>query len=215
MSIILEQIRNKLCLRIRLLDKVFDRRLISPISKRRIERYAFQEGMVSALWQAWCAFCRSVLIASASGALSKSGSQITSPYSNLTEMQISYVLRQLAYRNNVAVGASLKGMYQEPVWGDLDKLNLMATGLKSTNSHILTAAFGIGLKLKDLQLCRNASAHVNRDLIREINRARVRYGGSNINHPSDLIFWVDTATSDFVWKTWIDEILAMSDHAIR
>ena len=197
---------QKLRVRIRIIDHVFDRHVLSTIRKQRADRYAFQEGLVSSLWQIWSSFCRSILIASATGAVGSSGTQISSPYSQLMEPQVTYVLRQLAARRSINVGPVLLGMYQEPTWGDLDKLNLMAVGLNATNSSVLASAFSCGLVLRDLQLCRNASAHLNRESMGQILSARVRYSQADFSHPSDLMLWVDPSSKDYVWKSWIEEI---------
>src|SRR3546814_20235510 len=87
--------------------------------------------------------------------------------------------------------------------------------LPISNQAQLLTAFGGGFAIKDLQLCRNASAHLTKDLLRDVNAAKVRYSETRAAHPSDLMFWVDPATKDFLWKSWLDEILLIAGHAIR
>ena len=215
MPVSLAKVRQKLKVRIRTIDHVFDRHVQSSILRQRGDRYAFQEGLISTLWQIWSSFCRSTLIASASGAVSGSGTCISSPFSHLSEQQITYVLKQLSIQQEVVNGRTLSGMYLEPTWGDLNKLIEMAVGLNSTNSHELASAFSCGIVLRDLQLCRNASAHLNRDNIKRILSARVRYSQTEFSHPSDLMLWVDPASKDFVWKVWIEEIDVISELAIN
>src|SRR3546814_8226481 len=70
---------------------------------------------------------------------------------------------------------ALHGSHLEPTWGDLTKANLIVTGIESTNQVQLLTAFGGGFAIKDLQLCRNASAHLTKDLLRDVNAAKVRY----------------------------------------
>ena len=76
------------------------------------------------------------------------------------------------------------------------------------------SAFGSALSVRDLRLCRNACAHINVDSLNLVQRARVRYSNTGFHHPSDAIYWVDAGTRDFLWKTWIDEMLTVSDIAI-
>lgn len=197
-----------------MLDGAFDRHVVLPSNRRRIDRFAFQEGLVSALWQSWCAFCRSTLIGSAQGIISESGHQVTSPYAGRLEVEIAYVAKLLSQGNQVSVVRALQSSHLEPTWGDLAKANLIASGINSTNQAQLLSAFGIGLAIRDLQLCRNASAHLHKDLLTQVNAAKVRYTETKFFHPSDLIYWVDPATKDFLWKTWVDEMEVISQYAI-
>lgn len=214
MATSLDAIHNKLCSRLRILDAAFDRHILLPSNKRRIDRFAFQEGLISALWQSWGAFCRSTLIGSASGIISGSGQQVTSPFVGRSEMEIAYVARVLSQGQQVSTVRVLQGSHLEPTWGDLARANLIANGLDSSNKAQLLSAFGVGLAIKDLQLCRNASAHLNKDLLAQVNVAKVRYSETKFVHPSDLIFWVDPATKDFLWKTWVDEMEVIAQYAI-
>jgi hypothetical protein len=214
MTTSLDAIRRKLCSRVRTLDAAFDRNFLVPSSRRRIDRFALQEGLVSVLWQSWCAFSRATLIGSASGSVRASGQQVTSPYAGRSEMEIAYVAKVLSEGHQVKRIKELRGRHQEPTWGDLDKVNKIASGLNSTNQPQLLTAFGAGLAVRDLQLCRNASAHVHKDMLDQINSAKVRYSETKFAHPSDLIYWVDPTTKGFLWKTWVDEMLLISQHAI-
>jgi len=197
-----------------MLDAAFDRHVAHPSSKRRIDRFAFQEGLVSALWQSWCAFCRSTLIESARGTTSGSGRRVSSPYAGWREMEIAYVARELAQYRKVSGARTLMGRHLEPTWGDLRKVNLIVKGISSSNQAQLFSAFGVGYAIKDLQLCRNANSHLNKDRISEVSAAKVRYSETKFVHPSDLIFWIDPTTKDFLWKTWLDEMEVISKHAI-
>lgn len=214
MATSLDSVYGKLRSRIGTLDAAFDRYLLLPTSKRRVDRYALQEGLVSALWQSWCAFCRSTLIGSASGATNASGQKVTSPYTGLSEMEIAFVAKELSQRRQVSAVRSLQGSHLEPTWGDLSKANLIVAGINSTNQQPLLRALGAALTIKDLQLCRNASAHLNKDRLAEINRAKVRYSETKLAHPSDMIFWVDPATKYYLWKTWVEEMELVAKYAI-
>ena len=206
----LKAIHQKLTARVRTLDGAFDRQVVNATAIRMTDRIALQEGLVSSLWQSWNAFCRETLIGSAIGITDSAGIQISSPYIGRSEMEIAFIAKELSKRKHVRNVIPLQGRHLEPTWGDLDKVNLIATGIASSNQHKLLSAFGLGLTLKDLQLCRNASAHINKDKINEVARARVRYSDTKFNHPSDMIFWVDPLTRDFVWKTWVDEMNSIS-----
>lgn len=214
MTILLEALREKLRRRLHRLDAAFDRELYGQ-HKRRLDRSAYQEGLVSVLWQSWSGFCREVLISSATAAQSANGTAVTSPYAGHGEMEIAYVAKLLSQGHAVRAVRALAGAHQEPTWGDVAKANLIAAGLGTTNQSQLVSAFGSASSISDLQLCRNASAHVNGQNIAAINAAKVRYSRTRFFHPSDLIYWVDPQTNSFVWKTWIDEIEVTADLAVR
>lgn len=213
MTILLEAVRQKLTRRVQKLDAAFDRELSNP-HKRRLDRSAYQEGLVSALWQSWCGFCREVLIGSATAAKSVSGHAVTSPYAGHAEMEIAYVAKRLSQGRAVGVVRALAGAHQEPTWGDVSKANLIAGGLGTSNQAQLVSAFGSASTISDLQLCRNASAHVSGQTIAEITAAKVRYSQTRFLHASDLIYWVAPQTNAFLWKTWIDEIEVTADLAV-
>src|SRR3546814_1300568 len=77
-------------------------------------------------------------------------------------MEIAYVAKLLAQGKSVSKIRALHGSHLEPTWGDLTKANLIVTGIESTNQAQLLTAFGGGFAIKDLQLCRNASAHLTK-----------------------------------------------------
>jgi hypothetical protein len=180
---------------------------------KRIDINAFQEGLVSTLWQAWNHFCRSALVLSARGSTTKSGAPVTSPFSHVTEGELLYAARQFANQQNVVPGKSITDSRQEPTWGDLVKLGRIINGITPTNAAQLltipTAVF-----LNDLQLCRNATAHVNADRIADVNASRVRYTSTDYRHPTDMIHWRDPKTNQTVWERWMLEIRTVANLAV-
>lgn len=214
MATSLDTIRRKLLARTRSLDLAFERHALAPIFKVRTDRFAVQEGLLSSLWQSWCTFCRETIISSAQGISTKTGHKTTSPYAGNSEMEIAFVARELSQKRVVNAVKILPARHLEPTWGDLVKINLIATGIGSSNAIQLTSAFGAGMTIIDLQMCRNASAHLNFDTISNVISARVRYSQTKFVHPSDMMFWIDPATKDYLWKTWIEEISILSDLAI-
>lgn len=214
MATSLETIRQKLLARTRSLDLAFERHTLAPIRKVRTDRFAFQEGLLSSLWQSWCAFCRETLIGSAQGIATKAGQQTTSPYAGRSEMEIAFVARELSLSRSVNLVRALPARRFEPTWGDLAKVNLIATGMGTSNRSQLVSAFGAGVAILDLQTCRNSSAHLNQETIASVKAAQVRYSDTKFAHPSDMMFWIDPATRDYLWKTWVEEVSILSDLAI-
>ena len=211
----LNKFYSKLVARTAYLDKAFDRHTVVRAKKQKIDRYAIQEGLVSALWQAWCQYCRKVVLHSVKGAVTLSGSTTTCAHSGLSDLEIFFLAKQLGNKANITKIKAIKGNYQEPTWGDAVKLNLIVNGMGTSNSSDLVQAFSACLLLKDLQLCRNASAHISQDLIQSVAGAKVRYVSTDFRHPSDLIFWIDPANQSYLWKSWISEMRLVAQLAIK
>jgi hypothetical protein len=211
----LNTIRLKLQRRVAVLDSGFERHIIQPFVLRHVDRFALQEGFVSALWQAWCSFCRELLIHSSQGAITSNGHNTTSPHSALGEMEVAYVAKRISSNLPVNSIRPLIGSHQEHTWGDLTKLNAVASGIGCSNANFILTGLSACVRIEDLQLCRNASAHITRSTLQEVKASRVRYQNTFLQHPSDMIMWVDPMSSDFLWKSWVEEIELASEFAIE
>lgn len=215
MPISLTRNQRRLLSRLKTLDSAFDRHIVLRSFRRRIDRASLQEGLISTLWQSWCAYCRSTLVGSVQGAMTKNGVLTTSVYSQRSESEITFVAKQFAQGNNVNTIRALSGSHLEPTWGDPSKLNLMILGLQPSNHGTLITAFSACSSLNDLQMCRNANAHLNIDRLIDVNLARVRYLQTDYAHPSDVMQWIDPATNDYLWKSWIDEMMLISSISVQ
>lgn len=215
MPISLESIQLKLQQRLRVLDSAFERQLIDQIAKYRVDKFAIQEGYISSLWQIWCKFSRDLFINSAQGAITQTGAVTTSPHAALGEMEIAFVAKKLSNRETINHIRPLQGSHQEHTWGDLSKMNLVATGIGCSNSPTILTALSACLRIEDLQLCRNASAHINNSTLQSVRASKVRYNDTKLRHPSDMIYWTDPTSNDFLWKSWIYEIELAAQFAIQ
>ena len=192
------------------MDEEFQRRLtLAPIEKR-ISRNATQEGLISALWQTWSDFCRSIIICSLSGGVDSHGAFIASPYHTLTIDEILWLSSRLASRQTPTVIQSITDNRKEQSWGSFSAQHEIFLRMNTSNANHLDQCFGLIQRLKDLHTCRNACAHISRDRIQDIRSAQVRYLSNSFRHPSDMIFWVDPTSKDFLWKSWLDEMETIS-----
>jgi len=215
MTTSLESIQRKLYRRLNVLDNGFERQLLDPVAKYRIDKFAIQEGYISALWQAWSNFCRELLIASVQGAITKSGETTTSPHAQRDEMEIAFVAKQLSNQHAVNAIRPLVGNYQEHTWGDLRKMNLVTSQIGCSNASLILTALSACLRVEDLQLCRNASAHISKSTLQMVKASKVRYLETNLRHPSDMMYWVDPNSQDFLWKSWVEEMELAAEFAIH
>lgn len=214
MPISLEDIRKRFLQRLKIADGAFERHVVDPSLNYRFDHYAFQEGLLSNLWQSWNLFCRDILIASAQGAITVTGALTTSPYSGRPETEISYVSTKLSKNQSIGTIQPLAGRHLEPTWGDAVKLNRISVGISASNSGSLASAFsGVNL-ISDLQKSRNACAHLNSETVALVVAARVRYDDTSLRHPSQMMFWSDPMTKDFAWKSWIDEMMLVAGFAV-
>jgi hypothetical protein len=211
----LESIQQTLNRRLRVLDAGFERQLLNSDVKFRLDKSAIQEGYISALWQAWCNFCRELMIASVQGATTKSGVDTTCTHAALGEMEIAYVAKQLSNQHAVTTVRPLSGSHQEHTWGDVGKMNYVLGGIGCSNAPVIITAFSACRRIDDLQLCRNASAHICKSTIFNIRDCKVRYLDTKLRHPSDMMYWTDPDSNDFLWKSWVEEMELVAEFAIQ
>lgn len=188
------------------LDTAFDRSLANRSSTGRRDRHFLQEGLVSTLWQTWCYAVRGLIIESVKGATTKAGIATISPHSALLDTELTYIASKTAKGQSVGTIKPLAGSHLEPTWGDLNKIGLISSGYALSNGSQLATALASPSSLGDLQICRNACAHLNSDRLADVQAARIRYSSTSFMHPSDMMTWVEPASSDFLWRTWTDEM---------
>ena len=182
---------------------------------RRIDRFARNEGLVSALWQAWNHFSRSAVLFSAQGTVTSTGTRTNSLYSHLSERELLYVCRAAAHGQRVTQIRPLIGSHLEPTWGDAKKINNIVSAIQPSNEASLITGFGLRSLSLDLQVVRNACAHVSTDQVAKISRMRTKYANTRFSHPSDVLFWTEPLTGNEAWRVWIDELLASATRVIQ
>lgn len=215
MATCLNSLKLKFEMRLKVSERAFERHIVEPCTNFQTDRFALQEGLVSRLWQIWNAFCRDITLASVKGAKTTSGANTTSPYSANTEKEILYIASKLSKSSAIGTIKEIGGSHLEPTWGDISKLNLIISGIGTSNSSNLLSSFGVANRISDLQLCRNTCAHINPETLNKLAATHVRYTPARLRHPSDFIYWEDPLTRDYIWRTWIDEMETISDFAIQ
>lgn len=205
-----ERLSVQLNSRVERLDSAFERHLFSLEKKRCVDIYSLQEGLISSLWQTWCLYCKSIFFGSIRGATTTNGQHIDTPhYLQLTDYELFYVAKLLGENKPINQIKQAKPQH-EPTWGDVNKLSLIFTLSNTPNSNYVSSPLSSSFLLKDLQMVRNASAHITSHTIQNIKDARVRYSSTKFNHPTDTIFWVDPQSNDYLWKAWVDEMKLIS-----
>ena len=183
---------------------------------RRVDRFALQEGLVSALWQTWCHACRSIVLGSAKGAVTTSGIAVTSPFAICSIDEIRFACMQYSRLEPVSIDKlrPITGDHREPTWGDFKKLERVVRGLQPTNMQQLLSHLGTARSIGELHTTRNACAHISADRLRDIRHLSPRYDHAHYEHPSDVMFWRFPGTSVFSWNVWLEEIRSAIGSAV-
>ena len=197
----------------------YDERVCNVIGKRRLDSYARNEGLISALWQLWSYFSRSVVISSALGTTTASGATATSSWCHLSEYQLLAVCQRVARGNKLPSNLQnippLRGNYLEPTWGDSAKVIRIVNHIGPTTSNNILFGFGLRNISLDLQIVRNACAHISPDSASDINQLKLKYSNTRYSHPSEVLFWIDPSTGNEAWQVWIHELRLSSDYVVQ
>lgn len=201
--------------RVKMLDEHFHRDVLDRGSRRILHRCTIGEGIVSSLWQSWCYFCRSIVLSSAAGTMTKGGGVVSSPYAHLNERQLITLSLKFCRGERIPPSIQMANGWVDLAWGDVEKLNLIINGMSTSNKDNLLSSFGAANHLKVLQKSRNACAHICTYTIEQIKNMRVFYNDNFFIHPSEIMFWTDPVSGRFLWKEWINEIDLISSLVIE
>lgn len=138
------------------------------------------------------------------------GAATTSPFAHLPESHLLFVAMKASNGKPPGTIKAIAGSHVEPTWGDIDKAISVVNGLNPSNASQILAGLSLATSASDLQLCRNANAHLGPDQFDRLKAARVRYLDTRLMHSTDMCVWVDPATEGYLWDTWIDELNLMA-----
>jgi hypothetical protein len=162
------------------------------------------EGWLSELWQAWCHFCRRVVMASCTGGAGTSGAPIAATHT--TNDHVSFI----AAKQKRGVPPTTLGtntvLRHEPTWGHVDKLLEVMRALAPANYASLTAAFGTVPDIEHIRLIRNAAAHLNPETLADVRGFQSAYMATPISHPLHALLWTDRATGKTLAQARIDDM---------
>jgi hypothetical protein len=176
----------------------------------------FLEGLLSAVWQHWCLFCRRVIFASALGCETKNGLVMGASVDPTTWERVSYVSQRIRSRRRVEVGGTNSILRYEPTWGDVNVLVNLIQELQPDNAATLSAIFGgvTGGPIH-VQTIRNAAAHRNHQTLADIRRLMPYYVAKRVSHPVEALLWEEPRTRDFAIVAWISEMRIVGERAIE
>jgi hypothetical protein len=181
----------------------------------RHDDVAYLDGLISYAWQAWCRFCRDLIMHSCLGAQTKAGALLPVTAVPATVQRISY----LAIRGNkghATAPLATNAVWRfEPTWGDVAALvRIIPVANPANATQLLTTFGGVTTGPAHLQKVRNACHHLNDQSFAEVKGLQLYYLSSPIRFPAEASFWVDTVTGDFAFIAWLDEMRLIASNAV-
>ena len=179
-----------------------------PVAKPEWQFRYFSVSLLLDIWQGWCDFCRTVVISSCQGTTTRTGTSISSrTTAPNTWQRIGYEALCASKRKSSSPGKALRFRRHEPTWGDLSVLLRAIPALSPANSATLLSGFGLSLHgPKHLQIIRNACAHLNWETMLGIRSLAVFYIGTRIEHPCDIMWWLEPASKSDAVFCWLDDL---------
>ena len=188
------------------------------INKHTCTQWEFNyltETLVSDLWQAWCLFCRKVVINSCQG--TKTRSNIILPALSLPDISTVRLLYKVS-RNRKGFSISTNGHlnfqgHHDITWGDSNSLIQAITYLNPVNKNNLISAFGSSNISKHIQDTRNFCAHKNKGTLDNCLTFNSDYDFSRIKSPIEIIWSTHNDTNEYAIIAWIYYCQLMADFA--
>lgn len=173
-------------------------------SSHNISKWEFNyltETLISDLWQAWCNFCKAIVLVSCRGTINRSNVVIPKLNRDNSRLRILYEVS----RNKISQSISTNGhinfkAHHDITWGDINSLIKAINYLSPNNKNDLISSFGSAPILKELQIIRNCMAHKNKDTIDECKNLSNNY--NSIKTPTEIVWSIDINENlhkIFVW----------------
>ncbi len=178
------------------------------------EAFITLSGHTNFLWQSWCKFWRIYWLVFLRGGIGlKNNLQVAAlPTSTARELDsISTFLTVIRGRRIV-----LNGHHQEPTWGDFDFIKKCAIAANSISpamlygSNVLNAFSVIGNTPKHFQIVRNASIHLDRFSMAQVQTDVVpSYLITKIRYPTDILSAEDLGSRKKAINMWLDDLITV------
>jgi hypothetical protein len=169
------------------------------------------EGWASDWWQAWCRFCRRIVVESSLGCINAGGVAIPSVHAS--DAHVSHI----AWKQKAGIAPATPGtnsiLRKEPTWGDTDKLLEIISAVSPANAPSLLSAFGTVPNVDHLRLIRNAAAHMNAQTFGEVIALQPLYRSTPIQHPLHALMWIEPASGKTLAQARIQDMRIAAKNA--
>lgn len=175
-----------------------------------------QDGYVSQTWQAWCSFCRELVLSSAVGEPTATNGPTGSPHAGRTTPELAWIGMRAARGDKTLPIQAIKGDWLEPTWGDVTKFQDITSAFQINNeATVLSGVLSAGQTARHLQIIRNASAHTTVGNISKVKALAQFYQAGVIILPADTIFWAEPVTGEFLYKYWTARLIGAAKFAVQ
>lgn len=175
--------------------------------------WMFLEGLMSATWQYWCHFCRTVVVQSALGAKT-AGGVVLPPCANSWE-EVSAAAILAAKNRPIVPGEMNAALRREPTWGDTNKLLNIVQKLPLANRLQLAQSFGASGYILHIQTVRNAAAHRHHQNTADVLNLGPFYIVSRLRHPTEALLWLEQNSKNFAFLFWLDDMKMVAHMAVQ
>jgi hypothetical protein len=198
------------------LDTIRDRASAIELSRSPTRQWRdmyLAESLIGDIWQTWCNFARHFVVVQCSGYVSRSGMAVPQRADAPTKQRILYEGLALASGGQPKPAKIITHRYQEPTWGDTDRLAKILSGIGITHGSTLeTIVLTSAARVKDLQIVRNACAHRSNEGLGEVLRIQTGYIVKfPIRTPSDLGWQGCGAPHSAALYQWISDVENLAD----
>ena len=163
--------------------------------------------ILSEMWQSWCRFCYSIVLASCRGTNNRDGTIVPPRAAENSRGRVAYEVYEYARGRIPRKNNRFRYLSQEPTWGDVNMLLRALPDLGLSNSAKLITAFGISTQSPShLQIVRNACYHLNSETIGQVRSIQPFYIGRVNRHPYELMWCLESVTRSDAVYFWIDEL---------
>jgi hypothetical protein len=204
---------KRLSARLTVVERRFSDFQRSMTGRLEHQHWMFLEGLISATWQYWGHFCRSVVIESALGARTAGGTVLQPCAASWQE--VSYIAVRATTSRPAEPGGTNSVQKKEPTWGDVNKLLTVLSLLKPANQAQLSQSFGSSSYIGHVQVIRNAAAHRHHENTAEVLALRPYYVVSRLRHPCETVFWIEQKSQNLAFLCWLDDMRMIGDLAVQ
>lgn len=173
------------------------------------------EGTLSDMWQDYCRFVRFLLIKSATGCRTANAVAHSSSISPANWERASYIAINACRKKPISLSGTNNVLRKEPTWGDPNKISDIVTALNPGNKTTLISHLSGGLPgPKHCQIVRNACAHKNHQTKSEVLTLAPNYIATQLIKPIDAITWIDPASNQYAFLSWIEDMKIIAEGAV-
>jgi len=129
--------------------------------------------------------------------------------------RLAYIIKQVHFSKSIKPGKELS-YYNYPTWGDQNLLISAVEYIKPDNEQALLNGLNLEYPASDhSRIVRNASAHLSKFRLLEVERLKIHYQGRVFRHPLDLITWQDKSSQEPAFLVWLEDLREIAESMVQ